>query len=115
MIRRPFIQSITQVLTETQRISHPPSDTTFRIDTLEVAHQHQPEVRARRQRRPSIVIRIEPRALTLAELVKLLAVQQPVRLFIKWMTRTTDQLAMRDPKLLLPLPLFAGAHPHTNI
>ena len=67
------------------------------------------------KRRPSIVIRIETRALTLAELVKPLAVQQPVQLFIKWMIRTTDQLGMRDPKLLLPLPLFASAHPHTNI
>jgi hypothetical protein len=31
------------------------------------------------------------------------------------MARSGDQLGVRDPQLLLPLPVFAGAHRHVNI
>ena len=115
VIGRGLIQADPQELTQTQRIGSSPGDATFGIHALEVADQQQTEIRARRQRRTSILVCVELGAFGFGEFIELLLIQQFVQARVKRMPRPSRQFGMRDPQLLLPLPVFARAHRHTNI
>jgi hypothetical protein len=55
---------------------------------------------------------VEPGALRLGELIEFLLIQQFVQTLIERMPRSTGQLSMRNPELLLTLPVFPRAHDH---
>src|SRR3989442_1720807 len=69
----------------------------------------------RRQRRTPVLGRIEPRTLLLDKLVEALRLQQLIQTLIKRMPRSRRQLGVRDPDVLLLLPLLARAHRHAPI
>src|SRR6185436_20872452 len=70
---------------------------------------------SRCQRWAAIVVRVKLSAFLLGELVELLPVQQFVQMPIERMAGCGWQLLMSHPELLLPLPVPASAHRHTNI
>src|SRR5207302_3974181 len=68
-----------------------------------------------RQRRTPVLGRIELRALLLDKLVEALGLQQLIQTLIKRMPRSRRPLGVRDPDVLLLLPLLARAHRHAPI
>ena len=115
MIGRVLIQTDPQELPQAQRIGGSPGDPAFGIDALEIANQQQAEIRSRRQRRTSILVRVELGAFGFGKLVELLLIQQFVQTRVERMTGSRGQFGMRDPELLLPLPVLASAHRHKTI
>src|ERR1700704_1923761 len=86
MVRRRLVQSDLQKLPQAQRIRHTPSDTSFAVDPLEEADQHQTEVHARHQRRTAQLLVIELAAAALAELIEAglvghATIARPVRVY----------------------------------
>src|SRR5205823_8628685 len=84
-------------------------------DTLEIPDQQRSKVNPRRQRRTPVLLRIKLRAPLLDELVEALGLQQLIQALIKRMSRSRRQLAVRDPDVLLLLPLLARPHRHAPI
>src|ERR1019366_9899416 len=82
----------------------------FRVETLEVADQQQPEVPTGREARPSHHRRVEPRALAFDEPIEVVGVQQRIQPRVEGMPRRLWQLRSRDPqRRLLTL---SGSHRH---
>jgi len=98
MIGCLFIQADAQELPQPQRIGTPPGDATFGIDSLEVSNQQKPKVGTGGQGRAAIVIRVEFRALSLAEFVELLAIKQFVQAPIEGMAGSRGQFGMGSPR-----------------
>src|SRR5207302_441851 len=73
------------------------------------------KVNPRRQRRTPVLLRIKLRAPLLDELVEALGLQQLIQALIKRVSRSRRQLAVRDPDVLLLLPLLARPHRHAPI
>ena len=115
MIGCLFIQADAQELPQPQRIGTPPGDATFGIDSLEVSNQQKPKVGTGGQGRAAIVIRVEFRALSLAEFVELFAIKQFIQAPIEGMAGSRGQFGMGHPELFLALPMLASAHGHGNI
>src|SRR5206468_11094919 len=65
--------------------------------------------------RTPVLLRIKLRAPLLDELVEALGLQQLIQALIKRMSRSRRQLAVRDPDVLLLLPLLARPHRHAPI
>src|ERR1019366_6741717 len=84
-------------------------------DVLEVSDQQRPEVDPRSQRRTTVPGRIELPAAALDKLVETLRLQQLVQPLIKRIPRRRRQLRVRDPQILLLLPLPARPHRHAPI
>src|SRR5258707_8002350 len=85
VIRRRFVQSITQKTTQAQAVSHPPGDASLARDAFKESDQQQPEIHARCQRWPPQLVVIEPAAAALAQLIEPRFVQDPVQLLVKRM------------------------------
>src|SRR5207237_1766398 len=77
--------------------------------------QQRPKVNPRRQRRTPVLLRIKLRAPLLDKLVEALGLQQLIQTLIKRMSRRRRQLGVRDPDVLLLLPLLARPHRHAPI
>src|SRR5207245_598559 len=67
------------------------------------------------QRRTPVLGRIELRTPLLDKLVEALGLQQLIQTLIKRMPWSRRQLGVRDPDLLLLLPLLARPHRHAPI
>src|SRR5207245_1973090 len=77
--------------------------------------QQRPKVNPLRQRRTPVLGRIKLRAPLLDKLVEALRLQQLIQTLIKRMPRRCGQLRVRDPNLVLLLPLLARPHRHALI
>src|SRR6266581_5306610 len=84
------------------------------VDALEIPDQQRPEIDPRRQRRPPVLGRIELRAPNLDKLIELLRLQQLIQPLIERMPRSRCQLRVRDPDVLLLLPLLPRPHRHAR-
>src|SRR2546428_6738243 len=115
VVRRVLVQRNAHKAPQRQRVRQPPGNTAFRPDGLEIPDQQRPKVNPRRQRRTPVLGRIEPRTLLLDKLVEALRLQQLIQTLIKRMPRSRRQLGVRDPDVLLLLPLLARAHRHAPI
>src|ERR1700730_7037036 len=114
MVRRRLVQSALQKLPQARRTGHTTSDTSFAVDPLEEADQHQTEVHARHERRTAQLLVIELAAAALAELIEAGLVQHLVQPLIERVTRSFGQFAA-IPEALLPLPMPARSHRHSRI
>src|SRR5438270_3648775 len=114
-IRRVLVQRDPHETPQGQRVRQPPSNTALRPDALEIPDQQRPKVNPRRQRRAPVLLRIKLRAPLLDKLVEALGLQQLIQTLIKRMSRRPRQLGVRDPDVLLLLPLLARPHPHAPI
>ena len=63
LVPRRLVQRDVQELSEAQRIGGSPRNRPLRVEALEMAEQHHPEVPARRQTRPADPVGVELRAL----------------------------------------------------
>src|SRR2546427_6803550 len=115
MIRRVLVQSDAHKAPQRQRVRQPPGNPALRPDALEIPDQQRPKVNPRRQRRTPVLGRIELRTPLLDKLVEALGLQQLIQTLIKRMPRRCGQLRVRDPDLLLLLPLLARPHRHAPI
>src|ERR1022692_5211837 len=62
VVRRVLVQRNAHKAPQRQRVRQPPGNPALRPDALEIANQQRPEIDARRQRRPPVLLRIELRA-----------------------------------------------------
>src|SRR5438309_11633796 len=115
MIRRVLVQSDAHKAPQRQRVRQPPGNPALRPDALEIPDQQRPKVNPRRQRRTPVLGRIELRTPLLDKLVEALGLQQLIQTLIKRMPWSRRQLGVRDPDLLLLLPLLARPHRHAPI
>src|SRR2546421_7794183 len=115
MIRRVLVQSDAHKAPQRQRVRQPPGNPALRPDALEMPDQQRPKVNPRRQRRTPVLGRIELRTPLLDKLVEALGLQQLIQTLIKRMPWSRRQLGVRDPDLLLLLPLLARPHRHAPI
>src|SRR5271157_5343110 len=115
VVRRALVQSNAHKTPQRQRVRQPPGNAALRPHALEIPDQQRAKVDPRRQRRPSVLRRIELRTPLLDKLVKALGFQQLIQLLVEGMPRRGCQLPVRDPQSLLLLPLLARAHRHTPI
>src|SRR5438445_11440230 len=115
MIRRVLVQSDAHKAPQRQRVRQPPGNPALRPDALEIPDQQRPKVNPRRQRRTPVLGRIELRTPLLDKLVEALGLQQLIQTLIKRMPWCRRQLGVRDPDLLLLLPLLARPHRHAPI
>src|SRR3989442_12684435 len=115
MIRRVLVQSDAHKAPQRQRVRQPPGNPALRPDALEIPDQQTPKVNPRRQRRTPVLGRIELRTPVLDKLVEALRLQQLIQTLIKRMSRSRRQLGVRDPDVLLLLPLLARPHRHAPI
>src|SRR3989449_98901 len=115
MIRRVPVQSDAHKAPQRQRVRQPPGNPALRPDALEIPDQQRPKVNPRRQRRTPVLGRIELRTPLLDKLVEALGLQQLIQTLIKRMPWSRRQLGVRDPDLLLLLPLLARPHRHAPI
>src|SRR5437879_11328917 len=115
MIRRVLVQSDAHKAPQRQRVRQPPGNPALRPDALEIPDQQRPKVNHRRQRRTPVLGRIELRTPLLDKLVEALGLQQLIQTLIKRMPWSRRQLGVRDPDLLLLLPLLARPHRHAPI
>jgi hypothetical protein len=79
------------------------------------AYQQRTKVNPRRQRPPPVLLRIKLRAPALDKLVEALGLQQFIQSLLERMPRSRCQLRVRDPNLILLLPLLARPHCHARI
>src|SRR5438445_5173318 len=115
MIRRVLVQSDAHKAPQRQRVRQPPGNPALRPDALEIPDQQRPKVNPRRQRRTPVLGRIELRTPLLDKLVEVLGLEQFIQALIKRMSRRRRQLRVRDPDVLLLLPLLARPHRHAPI
>src|SRR5437773_5249076 len=115
MIRRVLVQSDAHKAPQGQRVRQPPGNPPLRPDALEIPDQQRTKVNPRRQRRTPVLGRIELRTPLLDKLVEALGLQQLIQTLIKRMSRCRRQLGVRDPDVLLLLPLLARPHRHAPI
>src|SRR5437879_10185129 len=115
VIRRVLVQRYAHETPQRQRIRQPPGNPALRPDALEIPDQQRPKVNPRRQRRTPVLGRIELRTPLLDKLVEVLGLQQFIQALIKRMSRRRRQLRVRDPDVLLLLPLLARPHRHAPI
>src|SRR5206468_231409 len=115
VVRRVLVQRNAHKAPQRQRVRQPPGNPPLRPDTLEIPDQQRSKVNPRRQRRTPVLLRIKLRAPLLDELVEALGLQQLIQALIKRMSRSRRQLAVRDPDVLLLLPLLARPHRHAPI
>src|SRR5204862_4126100 len=115
VIRRVLVQRDAHETPQCQRVRQPPGNPALRSDALEIPDQQRPKVNPRRQRRTPVLLRIKLRAPAFDKLVEALRLQQLIQALIKRMPRSRCQLAVRDPNLILLLPLLARPHPHAPI
>src|SRR5260370_19769002 len=115
VIRRVLVQRYAHETPHRQRIRQPPGNPALRPDALEIPDQQRPKVNPRRQRRTPVLGRIELRTPLLDKLVEVLGLQQFIQALIKRMSRRRRQLRVRDPDVLLLLPLLARPHRHAPI
>jgi hypothetical protein len=87
VVRRILVQPDAHEASQRQRIGQSPSNAALGCNALKVADQQRPEVDARRQRRTSVLGRIELRAPALDKLIELLRLQQLVEPLIERMHR----------------------------
>src|SRR5216684_425239 len=111
----PSTQPNTHETPQRQRIRQPPGNPALRPDALEIPDQQRPKVNPRRQGRTPVLGRIKLRAPLLDKLVEALRLQQLVQALVERMSRRRRQLAVRDPDVLLLLPLLARPHRHAPI
>src|SRR6266496_4318316 len=115
VVRRVLVPRDAHKTPQRQRVRQPPGNPALRPDALEIPDQQRPKVNPRRQRRTPVLGRIELRAPLLDKLVKALGLQQLIQTLIKRMPRSRRQLGVRDPDVLLLLPLLARPHRHAPI
>src|SRR5271157_5386778 len=115
VVRRHLVQPDAHKAPQRQRVRQPPGNPTLAVDALEIADQQRAKVNPRRQRRPPALGRIELRAPPFDKFVEALGLQQLVQPLIERMSRRRRQLGVRNPDVLLLLPLLAGAHCHARI
>src|SRR5205823_12510381 len=115
VVRRVLVQRNAHKAPQRQRVRQPPGNPPLRPDTLEIPNQQRPKVNPRRQRRTPVLLRIKLRAPLLDKLVEALGLQQLIQTLIKRMSRRRRQLGVRDPDVLLLLPLLARPHRHAPI
>src|SRR5207249_3836534 len=115
VIRRVLVQRDAHETPQCQRVRQPPGNPALRSDALEIPDQQRPKVNPRRQRRTPVLLRIKLRAPAFDKLVEALRLQQLIQALIKRMPRSRCQLAVRDPNLILLLPLLARPHRHAPI
>src|SRR5207302_7851131 len=115
MIRRVLVQSDAHKAPQRHRVRQPPGNPALRSDALEIPDLQRPKVNPRRQRRTPVLARIELRTPLLDKLVEALGLQQLIQTLIKRMPWSRRQLGVRDPDLLLLLPLLARPHRHAPI
>src|SRR5438067_6091559 len=115
VVRRVLVQRNAHKAPQRQRVRQPPGNPPLRPDTLEIPDQQRSKVNPRRQRRTPVLLRIKLRAPLLDELVEALGLQQLIQALIKRVSRSRRQLAVRDPDVLLLLPLLARPHRHAPI
>src|SRR5437868_8502618 len=115
VVRRVLVQRNAHKAPQRQRVRQPPGNPPLRPDTLEIPNQQRPKVNPRRQRRTPLLLRIKLRAPLLDKLVEALGLQQLIQTLIKRMSRRRRQLGVRDPDVLLLLPLLARPHRHAPI
>src|SRR5271157_3763589 len=115
VVRRALVQSNAHKTPQRQRVRQPPGNAALRPHALEIPDQQRAKVDPRRQRRPSVLRRIELRTPLLDKLVKALGFQQLIQLLVEGMPRRRGQFGVRDPQSLLLLSLLARAHRHSEI
>src|SRR6266496_2782690 len=115
VIRRVLVQRYAHETPQRQRIRQPPGNPPLRPDALEIPDQPRPKVNPRRQRRTPVLRRIELRTPLLDKLIEVLGLQQFIQALIKRMSRRRRQLRVRNPDVLLLLPLLARPHRHAPI
>src|SRR5438874_7388782 len=115
VVRRVLVQRNAHKAPQRQRVRQPPGNPPLRPDTLEIPNQQRPKVNPRRQRRTPVLLRIKLRAPLLDKLVEALGLQQLIQTLIKRMSRRPRLLGVRDPDVLLLLPLLARPHRHAPI
>src|SRR6266699_6809728 len=115
MVRRVLVQRNAHKAPQRQRVRQPPGNAALRSDALEIPDQQRPKVNPRRQRRTPVLLRIKLRAPLLDKLVEALGLQQLIQTLIKRVSRSRRQLRVRDPDVLLLLPLLARPHRHAPI
>src|SRR5438270_11752267 len=115
VIRRVLVQPDARETPQRQRVRQPPGNPALRPDALEIPDQQCPKVNPRRQRRTPVLGRIKFRASLLDKLVEALRLQQLIQTLIKRMPRRCGQFRVRDPDVLLLLPLLTRPHRHAPI
>src|SRR5690606_8570627 len=98
-----------------ERIGHAPRDPALRVQTLEVTNEQQPEVHPGRHARPAVPSAVEAPAEVFQAPVEAVLREQFVQPLVERVTRRLDDLRGGDPKIRLPLSLFASSHCHARI
>ena len=111
VIRRGFVPPVLQKPPQTQAVGHAPANAALAGDSFKEANQQQPEVHARRQRRPPQLPVVEPAAVFLAKRVKPRLIQNPIQLLVERMPRRFGPLA-RVKQLFLLLSGLLRPHRH---
>ena len=104
MIGRGLVELVTEELPQRQRISHPPSDRTLRVDALEIPDHEQAEVHPGRNARPTDALGVILRALRFDKRIKTVFVQHPIQLLVERMA-WSRQILRGHPQLSLALAL----------
>src|SRR5205085_6523718 len=91
------LQAQSQEIPQCQAVAAPPRDAALRVDSLEVAHQQHPEVRPRRNRRPSLTGCVERCATIFHEAIESRFVQHPIQSLVERVSRRARQRACCHP------------------
>src|SRR5262245_64372813 len=87
MVRRGFIDAVAEELPQAQGVGRPPGDPAFAVQSFEETHQHEPEIDAGHQRRPTDTVGIKRFARLFTELVESGLLQLLFQLSVERMSR----------------------------
>ena len=114
VIRRGLVEGEVQKRANAQRVGGAPRDRSFRVQTLKVAEQQQPEIAARRQTRPADSVRVERCALRFHERIEPRLVKHPIQPLVKRVPRARRQIRRGHPHRRLPRSAAACPHRHAR-
>ena len=110
VVRRRLAQAKSEKAPNRQRIRGTPGDPPFRVQSLEVPEQQEPEVTSGRQARSAHAICVKLLTQPLGEPVEATRFQQYVQSPVERVSRALRQIAGDDPQRVLPLLVLSHGH-----
>src|SRR3954463_8093808 len=115
MVRRRFVQGVTQKAAQRQGISRAPGNATLRVNPFKVADEECPKIHARGKARPAIrALLVELAAQRFHPGIELMLPQDLIQPVVKRIAGSLDYRARCDPHIALPLASLPRPHRHAE-
>src|SRR4051794_795341 len=115
MVRRRFVEGVTQKAAQRQRISRAPGNATLRVKAFEVADEECPKIHARDKARPAIrALLVKLAAQRFHPGIELMLTQDLIQPVVKRIPGSLDYGARCDPNIVLPLAPLPRSHRHAE-